>query len=1151
MKSVSISVLTCAALALNSQVLAQKITYQIKDAPIEDVFKVIKSQTDYIVFSNAELIKKIPNVSIQANSMPLEKFLDQVLSGSSISYSIDGQTIILTQSKSEQGRVVFKGVVVDNAGHPLVGATVKNMMNERVEQASTNTGNNGSFNILAKKGDVLVVSYVGYKTYQYGVSLLSVTPTFQLTSEERSLEELVVIGYGSAKKKDLTGSVASLSGKSMQDLPFMTVDNALAGKVAGVEVSKADGTPGGAVRIRIRGTSSLLGGNDPLYIIDGVPVQVQNNYISPGYDISSPTANDINGSGASAAGLSASFVNGLNGLNGLNPEDIASISVLKDASSAAIYGSKASNGVVIITTKRGANNMHTNITAGYYTTITAPRLPAVLNATQYREMVTEGASNSYHARQLLNQDIPAELDMILNNPSRYFGTANTNWLKEVTRNTLSHNADLSIQGGGQSSKFYTSLSYNNTPGVMKGSKYERVSGKINLEYNLGKKLAILTNLGLSNTDQDITNGAYAQAIRARPDWAPRDANGNYTDFSMMGESYNGFQNPLALISAINNSKTFSLMGSLSGIYTINPDLNFKSTVSLNRQAYDQRTFTPSYVAVGGYAGNTSGKQATGSNASSTLYNWFVENVLTFNKQLNEQNSINVVAGTSYETYKRSFFSTTATGYPDDTHLTSLSSAITPLYVSGDNPIKPQSYLVSFYLRGNYTYDNKYLFTFTGRTDGSSKFGADNKWGYFPSGAFAWRLSEEKFLKDISWISDIKLRSSYGLLGNQNIGDQMHRTLYYPLSYGGSSALVPSQLGNAGIKWETTHEFDLGADLAFFNNRLQFTFDYYDKRTKGALLSLPVAPSTSYPNLLSNSVDIKNTGYEVSIDGVIKRSAKFSWSGTFNISWNRSMISKLSADAPLGQLGNYAGLESGNTTLVEGKPLGLITGRYVEDIIRTQAQLDAYKASIGSLVGIFYPYMAIGDAQYTLQPESGGVRFVSKNEIIAEAAPKFYGGLSQNLSYGKLGVQLYFTYSYGGKLLWGDHVSSVQMVQKANATTAILDRYTENNTTGSSPRLMNGSDVTYLRSNLDVFSSSFLKLRTFMVNYDFSQTGLSRSLHTRNLTAFVSATNLFTVTKYPGNDPETSNDPYSSIGGYFDASNYPVTRTFSFGLKASF
>ncbi len=1131
---------------------AQQITYSAEGISMQQFFKIVREQTGFTVFGNYSLLENAPSVSIKANNSPLTSVLNEVLSKNGIGYSIEDKMIVLvskTTATKQNEKDAITGTISDATGLPLEGVTIRNVMQKDL---ATISDTKGQFQIKAKKGDVLVFLLVGYKSYNYSVTNVNASPNIVLTADGKNLEELVVIGYGSAKRKDLTGSVATVDANSFKDMPLLTVDNALAGKAPGVEVIKSDGTPGGGVRLRIRGTSSLLGGNDPLYVIDGIPVQTQSNFISPNYDVSSPAANDASNSGGMAAGMSIASVNGINSLNGLNPDDIESISIMKDASATAIYGSKAANGVVIITTKKGNKNTKPKLDFGYYTTLTTPKLPDVLNAEQYKMLVTEAAQNSYDSRIASGTTyIPADITTILNNPSQYFGNYNTDWGKEVTRNSVSHNAQVSVQGGGAESKYYSSIAYNSTPGTMKASSFDRISGKVSLENNIGSRLVISTNIMLGYSKQDLTNGAYGQALRARPDWTARDGSGNFINFSSLGYDYQGYQNPAALLTSINMSKTFTLLGTLSASYKLSKELLFNSALSLNRQSYDQRTFVPSYVSTGGYVGNSGTATAIGSNANSNLTNWFWENTLTYNKYFNKHSTLNLLVGQSYQTTKKTFFSATASGYPDDNYLTSLSSAITPLYVKGDDPTKPQEYLLSFYLRSNYSLFDKYIFTLTGRADGSSKFGTNNKWGYFPSGAVAWRANNEDFLKRVKWLSDLKLRVSYGLTGNQNIGNQMYRTLYTPYSYGGQSALVPTQLGNDGIKWESTKQLDAGADIALFNNRMQVTVDYYDKRTDGALFSLPVAASTSFTTLLSNAVGLKNSGWELGVNGDIIQKKDFSWSAGFNISWNKSLVTKLADDASLGQLGNLTGVESGNITLVQGQPLGLITGRQVTGIIKTQDELTNYKNQLGMMAGIFFPYLGIGDPMYALTSLGAGAATPNSNAIIANAAPKYYGGINQNLRYKNISLQAYFTYSYGGKLLWADHISSVAFNGQANANAVMLGRYNASNTNSNQPRLLYGDDGGYAKSSLDVFSSSYLKLRTLSINYNLSSVVWPHNIGSRSFSAFVSATNLFTITKYPGNDPETSNDPYSAAGGYIDISNYPAVKTFSLGIKASF
>jgi TonB-linked SusC/RagA family outer membrane protein len=1094
-------------------------------------------------------------------NQPLEEVLNETFQNQPLTWIIENKTITIlkkenfqrienVEKEAESAPVLdLHGIVTDEEGHPLEKVSVV------VKGTSMGTATDAKGNYYLTGVDenaTLVFSIVGYVPQSVSVGSRQVI-NISLKIDIKNQTEIVVIGYGTAQKKDLTGSVSVVDAKDIQDIPFATVDNAIAGKAAGVQVTKSDGTPGGAVKIRVRGSTSLLGGNDPLYVIDGVPIQVQSNFINPGFDVSSPVGNDVTGFGGVSAGMSTAFVNGLNSVGGLNINDIESITILKDASSTAIYGSKAANGVVIITTKKGKKDMKPQIMFSYYNTFTKPINPKLLNGNQYRMLLSEAAKNDYDYRTAAGKSISAELNAIVNSPDTYFGKANTDWLDLVTRNTYSNNADLSVQGGGSSSRYYSSISYNSTPGVVKGTDYQRISGKLNIENEIGSHFRFITNINLGYVNQNITNGAYGQALRARPDYAPYDSTGNFTSFAKVAASYHGFQNPLAQLTAINNSKTLSLLGSISGLYDFNSNLQFKSTVSLNMQNYRQRNYTPSYLSIGSFYGNVDNNGGIGGNSNSELNNWFFENTLTYNKVFKEKHALNVLIGTSYETRKSSFFSATATGYPNDDVLNNLSSATTPLLSKGDNPDKPQSYLLSFYARANYTYLDKYLFTFTGRTDGSSKFGPTNKFGYFPSGAIAWRISKENFLKNVSWIDDIKIRGSYGLTGTQNIGDQMYRTLYSPYSYAGSSALIPTQLGNPGIKWETTKETDAGLDFSFFANRLQGTIDYYQKQTNGVLLSLPVAPSSSYVSLLNNIADIKNTGYELSVQGDIIRSKNFRWRASVNVTWPKSLVTKLSADADLGQIGDLTGLEDGNTSLIQGMPLGLINGLKITGIIKTQKELEDYKAQLGGWSNIIFGALSIGDPMFLLDTavRSGLGHYPLFNQIIGSGAPKYYGGFTQEFTYKNFDLAFYFTFSQGGQLMWGDNVSSLTFVGTSNANAVMLKRWTPENPNSNQPRLLWNDQALMYNTSLSIFNSSYIKLRTLTLNYRFNKSGWMNRAGIINASIFGSATNVFTITKYPGNDPETSDDPYSVGGGYFDVSNFPPVRSFSLGLKVGF
>jgi TonB-dependent starch-binding outer membrane protein SusC len=1128
-----------------------QITLKERKAPLEKVLSDIEKQTKYVFLYDPDVIKTAP-ITISIKNTTLEKALAQLLKDLPIEFTLVDNNVLLktklTTNPQPVNDITIHGKVVDSAGQPIEAVTVFN----KRERIATATDAAGAYTLKATKGDMLTFTFVGYKDREISIGDQQVI-NVNLDVKPSSADEVVVIGYGSSRRMDLTGAVSIVDVQDFSTTPYNSFDNALAGKAAGVDVTKTDGTPGGMVRLRIRGSSSLLGGNDPLYVIDGIPIQVRSNFINPGFSVPSASGalvasgnSDLNG-----AALPASFVNGLNSLGGLNPDDIESITILKDASSTAIYGSKASNGVVIITTKTGKTNSPPQVTLSYYPTVNSPyKAPGLLNASQYKDLLSEAAQNA------LSDEIAAGytffdpvLTTILDTPG-YFGNTNTNWLKQVTHTTMSNNIGLSVSGGGQVSRYFSSLSYNSTSGVLDGTGYHRISGKLNLETQIASKFRLVTNLLLGFTNQNIGDGAYTQALLARPDWAPRDATGSYLNFPAQGYDY-AFSalNPAALLTAINNGKTLSLLGSLSGIYAISNDLHFKSSVSLNMQQYNQRNYLPSYINIQVLGENNTNPGGIGSEANSRFTDWFLENTLTYTKQFNVKHAVNVVVGQSYETTKYSYFSATASGYPNDNFLNGLSSADSVISVTGDDPASPQAYLLSFYARANYSYLDKYLFTFTGRADGSSRFGPENKFGYFPSGALAWRMSREKFLDNIRWIDNIMLRGSYGLTGNQNIGDQMYRTLFSPSTYAGGSALIPTQFGNQGIKWESTKESDVGLDVSLLANRLTATFDYYNRQTSGALLSIPTAVSTGFSDLLQNAVGLRNRGFEASLSGDIVRAGRFKWTASINATWNSSLVTRLDPQADLSQIGSLSGIESiggTNTTLAQGKPLGLLTGFFITGLIKTQAQLAAYTQQLGPY-GRFTPPQQLGDPMFKLFPSGGfpdgGPAF---GEIIGNGPPKYYGGMTQEFSYKKLDLKCYFTFSHGGHLLWAEHAATTEFFGQSNANVAMLNRYTPTNTNSNDPRL----DLIYDEespTNLDVFSSSYLKLRSLILSYYLNVKKMSIS----NAQVFISATNVFTLTKYPGSDPEVSDDPYSVNGGYIDAGNYPAIKTFSLGFKAAF
>lgn len=1130
-------------LQLSATGFAQRVTLSEKNVTLQKIFSQIHQQTGHQFFYEDALLDKSGKVDIHVKNVSLEEALKLCFKNLPLQYEIVNKTIIVKKKEriipivfAEPPPSIVEGHVSDENGKPLGGVNIKNRRTGKVTAAAAD----GKFSIDALVADVLDFSYVGYESYTFKITDLTVHPSIILKINVAQLDETVVIGYGTAKRKDLTGSIASVSTKEIKNVPFTSVDQALAGKAAGVQVVQADGSPGGVARIRIRGGASLIGTNDPLYIIDGVPVTIQNRYVQNAAEIVNPIEAAGYGQSSFSNSVSGSFARGLNSLAGLNINDIESIDILKDASATAIYGSKAANGVVIITTKKGKTNQKPVLELNYYAGITSPLKEKVLNAEQYKAIMKEAAENVNTERARLGYPPLSAATAILTNPN-FFGKANTDWLGLVLRNGFSQNADISVRGGGTGSRYYTSLAYTKHTGTLIGTDFNRISGKIGLDNEINSKLRFISNIDYGFSTNNITNGIYGQALYAPPTESPFNEDGTYSKLGQISQAYQGFQNPLAMASGINRSKNINILGSLALEYDIMKDLKFRSVASVNYNNYNQLNYVPSYVDIGGFNGRQSSLGGTGSQSNSKSTDAFFENTVTWNKEFSSTNRLNIVAGTSWEKYKESYFSATGKGYPDDNFLNNLTSAAQAVSVQGSDPSRQNS-LLSFYLRVNYTLQDKYLFTFTGRSDASSKFAPGNQTGYFPSGAIAWRISEENFLKKAKWIDELKLRVSAGTTGTQNIGDHLWRSLYTPVAYAGNNALVPSQLGNNKIKWESTLQKDLGLDFSFFRSRLKGTFGVYEKITDGLLLNVTPAPSSSYSTSILNIAKIRNRGIELDIRGDIIRNKNFQWNAGFNISKNMSKVLDISG-GPFSDPNNRDNLNLGNSIVKEGEPLGLLYGTIITGIITNQKQLDDYKAAFPYSI-YYFPFINIGDRTYEIDPAT---KFW-KNDIIGHSYPKFYGGITNTLTYKNVNLIALFTFSYGNQLIYQNSVTNGFVDNLANRGVAILDHYSATNTSADRPRLLYG-EINPFTTNKNVFDASFIKLRSVTLSYDLPKK-LSDKLKLKTSSFYITGTNLFTITSYPGLDPEVSDDPGSVIGGGRDVSSFPASRGVVVGLRVS-
>lgn len=1141
--------LTIFALHISAKGLSQQVTISCRNTSLTQVLDLVKKQTGYVFFYRTADLSETAPVTVEFKSVPVKEAL-QILIVKPLTYSIEGNTVVISRQPAQktastteallQAMVLLDitGLVTDEKGAPLPGVSVQ------VKDAKINaiTDKNGRFVLKqASQNSVLIFSSVGFETQTIqagGRSSLQVI----MKNKVGDLDQYVVVGYGSTKRKDLTGSVASVDVKEIKDVPFASIDQALAGKAAGVQVIQADGSPGGVAKIRIRGGTSLMGGNDPLYIIDGVQVTIQNRYVQNQAEIVNPVerfgADDANSS------VGGSFARGLNSLAGLNINDIESIDILKDASATAIYGSRAANGVIIITTKKGKLNQKPSLEANYYSGVTTAVKEKLLNADQYRMIMKEAAKNLNDARAAAGQAPDPTATNILNDP-HFLGDANTDWLHEVLRTGIMQNADVSVRGGGTGSRYYTSLAYTKQEGTIKGTDFSRISGKLNLDNDITRHFRVITNLDYGFTKNNITNGMYAQALYAPPTLAAYNPDGSVHQFlasDLGGSDYQGYQNPLVLRDGINEAKTTSLLGSLAAELDILTGLKFRSVMSVNYNTYHQLNFVPSTAVIASPNGVGSSNGGTASQAQSEEVNMFYENTLTWDKQFNDHHRINVVGGTSWQKFRSNSFSASGQGFPDDKYLNNLSSAAITLPATGESG---QNTLLSFYLRANYALYEKYLFTFTGRSDASSKFPEHNRVGYFPSGGVAWRISEENFLKRATWISELKLRASAGYTGTQNIGDNMFYTLYTPGSYAGSNALVPTQLGNDRIKWESTLQKDLGLDFAFFKSRLRGTIGYYEKLTDGLLLTTALPPSSSFASVITNLATIRNRGLELDFRGDVIKKKNFQWTSAINISGNRSLVKDINTDFTDPTVDPaMAQYYLGNSIVRKNEPLGLIYGKQFAGVIRDQKQLEDYKKSF-LYAQYFARYLGIGDPMYKL--DSNGIW---AEDVIGHAQADFYGGFTNTFTWKNFSLTTLLTFSYGGDILYLADIQNQYVEGRTNKGVRILDRWTPENKNSDRPRVILGENSVYYNASNNVYDASYLKLKSVTLTYTLPDAAANR-LHLRNASVYVSGTNLFCITNYPGPDPEVSNNPYSVINSSNDSGTYPAMRQYSMGLRVGF
>ena len=1010
---------------------------------------------------------------------------------------ISGSTLNLTKSIAD---IKITGVVTDDKNLPIPGANIK----VKGTTIGTVTDNDGKYTITADAHATLVFSSVGYDSKEIEVDKRSKIDV-RLTTSSKSLNEIVVVGYGTQKKRDVTGAVGSVSLTAVSKTPVYGTAQLLEGQVAGVQVTQTNSQPGAAFTVRIRGTNSINYSSDPLYVVDGFA----------GADITA-----------------------------LNPNDIASMDVLKDASSTAIYGNRGANGVVIITTKSGSAGKNI-VTADVYDGVqnVGRELP-MMNAPQFATYLDEVTTynNQYNTTQTALPYTQAQINAM---------GPGTNWQKELFRAAPIVNANVGLNGGSADTKYFLSIGYFGQDGIILNSGYKRGNLRYNFSHNISSKLTFGLNSQLSYDQQNIANvntnggstgGTLLDALRISPIVPVRDNTGNYTFENGPSGYVDLVGNPIAAAELNTDiSKNLRVFVNTFLSYEIIKDLKLKVSIGTDDRFNREDQFRPNTT----YLGLTTNGFAQISNPIN--FNWLNENTLTYTKQIDKNQSITALAGYTFQQFK--YTTSTATAQS----LTTNNLGTDNLGVGGSlssSSSTNSNTLESFLGRLNYSFMDRYLLTLSIRRDGASVLGSAHNFGTFPSGSAAWRVSNEDFMKGITAISDLKLRVGYGVTGNSNIDPYSSLSQYGFNSYVLNGTRVvgtsPNNIGNDNLQWESTASTDIGIDLGLLRNRITFNADVYDKKTSKLLFNESVPASSGFTTVLNNVGAVSNKGIELTLNTINIEQQGLRWTTSFNFSRNINKILSLGG-VPYQITGNvssslYPGGQ--NSSILEvGQPIGAFYGYKFEGIWQSQAQITASGTKEA---------VKPGDPRYEDLNGDNNITAADRT-IIGYAVPKFDYGFSSNLTVQRFNLYVLLQGVYGNSIL------NENLIETENGTTndnkqnyVLADSWNGPGTSNTLPSV--GSTLRRsLGPTSDVLEpGSYLRFKTITLSYDLPLPKLTNVFKSASI--FITGQNLITITKYKGYDPEV--DSYSDSSGNYtslgtDYNPYPNVRTYLLGVRFGF
>ncbi len=1087
-----------------------KISLDMETATVEAVMEEIETKTEFKFFFNTKTVDLKKRVKINVKQASVEEVLKQLFKGMHISFEVDDRKILLKKQpvslkdvsdNPSHGLVEMQlqvtGTVSDDQGQPLPGASI-------VEKGTTNgtqTDFDGNFNLeVASENSVLVVSYIGFSTKEIPVTDGTIL-TITLEESAAGLDEVVLVGYGTQRRSDVTGSVASIKSDQLSKAPIGQVSNSLQGLASGMEIVSDGGSPGASPVIQIRGTGSINSSN-PLIVIDGVP------------------------SGQ---------------LSDINPNDIEQIEVLKDASSAAIYGTRAANGVILVTTKSGRLNTDTKINLNVYSGIS--EVSNKLNLLKANDLVM------LKKERYANDGItPNEF---WNN--NYYTVNRTDWQNSLFQTGHFQNVDLGISGGNERSSYLTSMGYYNEEGIILSSKFERLSARFNSTHRLSDRLKINQNFQYSyknwynpNTSS-VYSGVLWQALRFNPAIPSIDENGVWGSAAANNE-LGDINNPVYELTTEDHTKrNHNLLTSLSLEYKVSDDLILKGNVGLDGNLYKAKDFFPSVTEQ-----MRRRNDAELSITQESNYTLLGEAYLNYSKYVGNHN-FEIVAGVSSQSSKGEYQYTSKRGFGDETlNQIVFDNGATMNSITGNFNVPEK--LASVFGRVNYAYQNKYLLTATLRSDGSSKFAKGNQWGYFPGFSVGWKLSEEEFLNEVDFLSDLKVKGGWGKLGNQEVADLQYLTLIQRnIDYGNKytfgtekvgGALITS-LGNPMITWEKTAMTNIGLESSFFNHALFTNITWFDKRTTDMLIPSVMMGSIGRATIPDYNIgELRNWGWEIEVGYRKTYPSSLSYNVGMNLTLIKNEVSKLYGNNNYISSVFYGRQSQEISRTYESMPLASFFGWKTDGIYQNQAEVSSD------------PNISNDPRRDDITP--GDVRFLDINAdgVIDEKDRTYLGdpnpnaivGLQLGVDYKKFSLSANFVGNFGAELYNADRMQGLDPTYSYNMYEETLNRWHGEGTSNSIPKMSTQrTNLNHRTSDLFIESGDFVKLKTLTLGYQITP---KNSILFDDLSVYIMAENLFTITGYSGYNPEIGYSDGNLQRGV-DYANYPFSRKLSLGFRFTF